>query len=495
MRKIYECTALSGSRFIFNCAGVIGDSPEELAAEFLKLNSEMFFDDQRIDVPAFGYIDFPDVSYNPGGLIRSPAVMVENIAPGAHTVFCRNEFENESWEGTFNFTVTEPVVIELPENADSLVFHGDSDKFHTLAEFFKLLQTAVDNGQVYAIWNPLQMTRQMPLVFGDYAVFLYRGDASSVIWQGVDFSEQYVRQGESNLWVLLKQFEPDARLDYKILTAGGEAILDPLNPLTQEGFYPASVMQMPEYVYPVETIRREDIPHGDLTPNITISSQHLGYDKFYRVYTPPGYETMEDLPVIYATDGTDAINEVYVGMVNVLDNLIADGRIRPIIAVFIDPHDANTGEYVRWRELMPESLDSCPFCDFVVDEIVPLIDADYRTDPSADARAVLGTSLGGPWAAYMGLAYTDIFHLIAIKSFIVNGQDWLLGEYQGSETKPLKIFLHHGIYELTSQAPQLREILEEKGYPLLYVETNEGHSYGNWRGTTDDLLVYFFGAD
>ena len=204
---------------------------------------------------------------------------------------------------------------------------------------------------------------------------------------------------------------------------------------------------------------------------------------------------MENLPVIYVTDGTDAISEIYAGMVNVLDNLIADGQIRPIIAVFIDPHDAGTGEYVRWRELVPENLDSCPFCDFVAEEIVPLIDADYKTDPSADARAVLGTSLGGQWAAYMGVAYTDIFHMIAIKSFIINEQDWLLDEYQDSELKPLNIFLHHGIYELASLAPRLREILEEKGYPLLYVETNEGHSYGNWRGTTDDLLVYFFGTD
>ena len=233
----------------------------------------MLFDGQRINVPAFGYIDLPDIAYNPGGLIRMPAVMVENIAPGAHTIFCRVESEDESWESTYNFTVIEPVVIELPGNADSLVFHGDSDKFHTLAEFFELMQTAVDNGQVYAIWNPVTAIGQMPLIFGDYAVFLYRGDAQSVIWQGEDFSEPYVRQGKSNLWAMLQLFEPDARLEYKILPAGSEAILDPLNPLTQQGFYPASVMQMPEYGYPVETLlsrghttRRSHAKHHHLQP-------------------------------------------------------------------------------------------------------------------------------------------------------------------------------------------------------------------------------------
>jgi len=39
----------------------------------------------------------------------------------------------------------------------------------------------------------------------------------------------------------------------------------------------------------------------------------------------------------------------------------------------------------------------------------------------------------------------------------------------------------------------MKKILEQKEYPLKYIEVNEGHSWGNWRGLLDDMLIYFFG--
>jgi len=41
-------------------------------------------------------------------------------------------------------------------------------------------------------------------------------------------------------------------------------------------------------------------------------------------------------------------------------------------------------------------------------------------------------------------------------------------------------------------SPRLRDILKERGYPLLYIETHEGHSYGNVRGLLDDMLIFFY---
>ena len=198
----------------------------------------------------------------------------------------------------------------------------------------------------------------MPLIFDDTAVFLYRGPARSVAWAG-DFTRwdfepplPGARQGQTDIWILAREFPHDARLDYKILIDGSRQILDPLNPFTQLGGYgPNSVVRMPGYVYPTITLPRDAIPHGTLSEPHTIASASLGYDVRYQVYTPAGYEALRDLPVIYATDGQEYAHPEMGALPTTLDNLLADGAIRPVIAVFIDPRSpppAATGASRSW---------------------------------------------------------------------------------------------------------------------------------------------------
>ena len=190
---------------------------------------------------------------------------------------------------------------------------------------------------------------------------------------------------------MMQQFPPDARLDYKIIVDGAY-LLDPLNPRTQLGGYgPNSVLYMPEYRYPEETLPRPGVAQGQLSEPLTIRSRALGYDVQYQVYTPAGYETLQDLPVIYATDGQEYAHPDMGALPIVLDNLIADGAIRPVLAVFIDMRDPATGGNRRETLLVANDR----FQQFLVAELVPAIDQAYRTRAAADGRAILGTSLGG----------------------------------------------------------------------------------------------------
>ena len=113
--------------------------------------------------------------------------------------------------------------------------------------------------------------------------------------------------------------------------------------------------------------------------------------------------------------------------------------------------------------------------------------------PSASWKAVLFTALPA------GLAYLDS----AVKSFIATLVGIALdqGLLDGADHRivdlfadrlPLKIFLSHGTYDPGASSLRLRDILEAKDYPLRYVETHEGHSYGSVRGVLDDMLSYFF---
>jgi len=82
-----------------------------------------------------------------------------------------------------------------------------------------------------------------------------------------------------------------------------------------------------------------------LTDNIRISSDPLGYDLQYRVYLPDGYQSLENLPVMYVTDGQGYIRRGRMPVV--LDRLIRAERIEPVIAVFVDPRDPDNNDINR----------------------------------------------------------------------------------------------------------------------------------------------------
>jgi enterochelin esterase family protein len=162
------------------------------------------------------------------------------------------------------------------------------------------------------------------------------------------------------------------------------------------------------------------------------------------------------------------------------------------MAVFIDPRDPETGQNRREREYIVNDH----FDAFLTTELVPLIDATYPTSPSPDARAILGASYGGFHAAYIGLEYFDTFHLIGMQSPAFP-KYWVVEGYEQSERLPLKIFMSVGtIGDVSVEVTRhVRDILEAKGYPILYIETNDGHAWGNYRGLLDELSIYFFGTN
>jgi len=384
-------------------------------------------------------------------------------------------------------------------------------EFASFDAFVDALETVANSGkrpEVNAFWNSLVAREHVPFILGDQVAFLYRGRAQSVSWVG-DFTQwqngpalQGHRVGLSDIWVAYETFPSDARLEYRIVVDGQEGVLDPANPLHQwGGFGPNSVVAMPDYVFPQEVIPRDGVTSGSLSPPIAIDSTRLGYAVNYQVYTPADYEALAGLAVIYVTDAHEYTDPRMGSMPIVLDNLIADGTIEPVLAVFIDPRDPET----RRNRRESEFLGNPDYAAFIAEELVPSIDRTYKTDPTPDRRAILGVSYGGVNAAYCGLAYPEVFHLVAMQSpaFVDNAPSSLQRRhsdgaiYEGYESVdqlPLKVFLSTG-YPWDVDARTMKGILEDKSYPLMYVEAPEGHSWGQWRSQLDDLLIYFFDLD
>lgn len=369
----------------------------------------------------------------------------------------------------------------------------------SLALFSGLTGATERTNRLNAFWNRLKAAKRIPFAVGNQVAFMYKGAGSSTTAIAGDFNgwspSGTAWQGKKvinlDLHLIETTFPPDARLDYKWVIGGSNWILDPANPYTQmSGFGDNSELRMPNWQVSPWLVRTPGIATGKLSANIRFTSQKLGYVTQYRVYTPAGYDSLQSLSVLYVTDGHEYAGDAMGSLIIILDNLIAARLIEPVIVIFLDPRNPdNTSQNRRMTEYNLHK----PFLDYVCDELVPVIDAAYRTAATASTRGILGTSMGGLNSAYFGAKRHDVFTRIAIQSPAFQANTTVYGLYD-TDRMPLKIFLSTGLIGDTQTQAEtlLNNYLIPKDYEHQYKPVNEGHSWGNWRALNDDVLLYLF---
>ncbi|MCX6306582.1 MAG: alpha/beta hydrolase-fold protein [Bacteroidetes bacterium] len=278
-------------------------------------------------------------------------------------------------------------------------------------------------------------------------------------------------------------YETDARLDYKFVINGSNWILDPRNPNTCIGGYgPNSELRMPGYLLPPEIAFYAVIPHGTIS-DTTFYSSSLGNSRPVKVYLPPGYPSGSNAyPVILFHDGPE-----YLGLgktANIFDYLISEHLMTPVIGVFVPPVD-------RSAEYAGSKIDK--FTEFINGELMPVIDARYKTSKDPSRRAMAGASDGGNISLYIGMKHPEQFGKIAAQS-----SDVIPVISQTFSTGPklnLELYIDIGTYDIAALIPMvhgLRDILQAKGYNYQFREWHEGHSWGNWKGHLGLVLMQFF---
>jgi len=368
-----------------------------------------------------------------------------------------------------------------------------------LYSFCSIKDKVQRNNLINALCDTLKQHHKIPFTYGDSVAFLYRGNAALVKWAG-DFNNwdpandsfTGFRIDSGKILICIKSFPINARLDYKII-ADGNWITDPDNSFFQYSGMGStnSVLIMPEWVYPKETISIPAVPKGNMSKYFSIASVNLSYTVYYRIYTPFDYENMSNIPVIYLTDGNEYSDDRLGCMTAVLDNLIYEKKIKPVIAVFIDSRSSPDSLGIN-RRISEYSMNK-KYADFVCDELVSFIDANYKTNKSPDWKAILGASLGGINSAFTGYYRNDTFHLIGINSPAFWYKPEIFDDFEKSINFPIKVFISTGtIYDSQLEAKKMKDIFDKKGYSNLYIEVPEGHSWGNWRSRLKDLLIYFF---
>ncbi|MFY9561207.1 MAG: alpha/beta hydrolase-fold protein [Terriglobales bacterium] len=235
------------------------------------------------------------------------------------------------------------------------------------------------------------------------------------------------------------------------------------------------------------------------------------------VYTPPGYSTKANpygLLVLFM--GWDYVHVIPTP--TILDNLYAEKRIPPLVAVFVAQPLA-LDIWARYRELQMND----DFASFVARELVPWIHEHYNITPDPARTIVGGVSAGGRAAAFVALRHPGIFGNVLSQSGAFqnvlspnqldlapaerwNGEHWgeyLTHEYAAAPKAPVRFYLEAGIYDLASfpKGPSvllanrhLRDVLQAKGYTFRYSEFPGDHSELYWKGMLADGLTFLIGS-
>ncbi len=202
-----------------------------------------------------------------------------------------------------------------------------------------------------------------------------------------------------------------------------------------------------------------------------IQSEVLSTNRFYRVYLPPDYEVGKArYPVLYVHDGQNAFStagpHAAFGWGNweldkTADRLIGEKKMRPIIMVAID---CSASRYREYRGPVPAPQDNRAYerySRFLIDELKPRIDRNYRTLTNAANTGLIGSSMGGICSVTLAWEHPNVFGLAASLSgaFQVEKEFFLhtvLGSYRG-KPKPVRIYLDSGTCDYTGGDDGLKQ--------------------------------------
>lgn len=242
-----------------------------------------------------------------------------------------------------------------------------------------------------------------------------------------------------------------------------------------------------------------DVPHGTVARR-WYNSPTLGKDRRLTIYTPPGYETSgKSYPVFYLLHGMGGDEEAWITLgrtAQILDNLIAQGKAKPMIVVMTNgnvyqqaaPGEAAAGMYKPTMQL-PNTMEGSMEESFP--DVVKFIDANYRTVKKKSGRAIAGLSMGGFHSLHISKQYPDLFDYVGLFSAaIMPGEEVQSPIYDHMEQKlktqfdkkPKLYWIAIGKTDFLYQANvDYRKLLDEKGYPYTYYENEDGHIWKNWR--------------
>lgn len=312
-----------------------------------------------------------------------------------------------------------------------------------------------------------------------------------------------MKKSEKGIWEATSDKLPGGAYRYRF-DIDGVAVIDPRNSVTSESNSNTwSLVTVPGSDY--SDLR--DVPHGAVA-KIDYYSKSLSKFRRLHVYTPPGYEKgTASYPVLYLLHGAfdcDASWSTVGQAGQIMDNLIADGKAKPMIVVMPMGH---TGAFSFGPGNSFEKQMSEFESDFQQD-IRSTIAARYRTIEDNRHRAIAGLSMGG--AQTLNIAFADLADYAYIGVFSSGvfgierggiesdaGKAWL-AKSKSIGNADLKrnvglVWLATGKEDFLLETSRATvKALKDKGFDVTYNETEGGHTWLNWRDYLRDFSPKLF---
>jgi enterochelin esterase family protein len=284
--------------------------------------------------------------------------------------------------------------------------------------------------------------------------------------------------------------------------ADGVRLIDPSNPLlkpnllaTENAAHVPGPASLPWEV--------NDVPRGEIHHHFYKSAVAEDHRDYY-VYTPPAYAGSgnRQYPVLYLLHGfsDDASGWTSVGLANlILDNLIAQGKAKPMIVVM--PLGYGTMEFVRigWHAWSRPDLRDANFQKFsqaLLTEVMPRVESEYRITKDRNGRAIAGLSMGGSESLLTGLNNLDKFSWIG--AFSSGGiPDDFEKDFPALDAKANPqlhlLWIACGTEDrLITINRDLRSWLKAKGVKETQIETSGTHTWMVWRRNLAEFSSLLF---
>lgn len=343
---------------------------------------------------------------------------------------------------------------------------------------------------------------RFPIVEGRQVTFVWIGRANSVLLRhwifGLPTAQAFERLIGTDLWFLVMELPEKSRVEYKFeIDRGGmkQLVADPLNAdLAHDPYGANSVVhgaghRSPDWTQPDTEARVGTVEE------LAMQSDVFGDRRPFSLYLPARFRPTRRYPLLVVHDGPDYLR--FAGLKTVLDNLIHRLEIQSMIVACIP--SANR---------MIEYADDPRHAEFLVRELVPLLESRYPLIPEPSARGLMGASFGGVASLSTAWRHPGFFDRLLLQSGSFAFTDIghhdrgphfdrvveFVNAFRERPGRPAEqIYMSCGTYEsLIYYNRSLVPLLQSTGMSVRFTEVRDGHNWENWRDRLREGLSWLF---
>lgn len=370
--------------------------------------------------------------------------------------------------------------------------------FNEFIDYLEKTDLKQRSKKIHKFFEKIVERTSFPIIEDNEVTFVYKSDSDNInkskevfLIGEIAFSQEngykMDRIDGTNIFYKKMKLAKDTRVKYEYKDDNIWK-LDKWNSLIETE---TSLLIMPEYNHP-EAEYDDSIPHGK------IEVKYLEEDSIFnrynkkrkiQIYLPPNYSKENSYKTIYFNDGSNYIERSKIP--NVLDYMIHNKEIEPVVAVFID--------YIYERETEYLYKTQSVYADYLVNHIMPILEKEYSLIQNREGRVLVGFSNSAGFVLYAGDSYYDKFKYF----FIQSGAPSYLGDnsafIKNYKTKelPIKIYSAVGEYEYEvgkKSIVQFHKDLKSNPYILdeKLVFYNQGHTMRQAGDSFREGLMWLF---